>query len=380
MTLAVAGCAPTTSGPETICDEPKLETCAVNLSVAPEPAREAARFACADEPVDLYAGRGGTISDALFVADDTGIAVANFDVVELWRPGVDEPSATCWGHRGTVLDIDVRGPLLASVAADGTAWLWQASSCSEQLALDRIAGKLSQVVLSSDGRHVAAAGDRHAYLWSVDAPAPISIIEHPGTIVTIAFSRAGAELFTSDREGLVKLTAPGARPTTIIERPDSVAVVPLVIDAEEYLALAGDSVGVWRRGDGRYTEGGPLYAAWSIDPHASPDQRRLLTTNFKAAKLWSLPDARLIATVDGKSFHAAEFSPDGAHFALADRGRLRLYRVADGVELDAVNLPDGFHTKRISFSADSRHVLVALNGYRHGMAYSWCPKLEERAR
>jgi hypothetical protein len=100
MTFAVAACAPaslttsTGSGSETSCAVPKPEDCAASPSETPEP--PPASFSCSDGLVDLYADRGGNVLDGLFLADDGGIAVSQFDVVELWRPGLAEPSATCW--------------------------------------------------------------------------------------------------------------------------------------------------------------------------------------------------------------------------------------------------------------------------------------------
>ncbi len=97
------------------------------------------------------------------------------------------------------------GALLAG-GEDGTARLWDLGH-EHQIGPDLVHGAAIRAVsISPDsGLAVTAGDDGRVRIWKLGTNQPVSLLQHPGRVLDVAFAARGAELFTGCADGKARL-------------------------------------------------------------------------------------------------------------------------------------------------------------------------------
>jgi WD40 repeat protein len=266
---------------------------------------------------------------ARFSADGRSVlAVEEYGQAQVFHPDADPSLSLRFGQEPGLRNGDFRpdGTLAVTVSDDGTASVWRVSDGVELLTLEHPGAVLS-AAYSADGRRiVTGCQDGVARVWDAAAGTLQLVLKgHTDGILSVRFSRDGRRIATAARDGLAR---------------------------------------VWDAGDGQAIGSPLIHSTWVTCAAFSPDAQQLVTGCFDhKAHVWDLATGREIPPamdhLDG--VYGAEFSPDGRLIATASLDRTaRLWLAADHKPLNPNPiLRHSDRVRQVTFASDGHGLVTA---------------------
>src|SRR5271157_902239 len=240
------------------------------------------------------------------------------------------PPSTLEGHQKIVLSVAFSpdGTTLASGSFDETVRLWSIPDGKLLRTLEGHMSGVGSVAFSPDGDMLASGSfDKAVRLWSIPSGMLQSTLTgHTGAVVSTAFSHDGKALASSASY--------------------STGLMCLGLSAAE-VAVAALPLGPL----------GPLLAPLAPIWHAWTQSEKTRQSNIeidKTVRLWSIPDGKLLRTLEGHTsgVSSVAFSPDGDMLASGSLDKaVRLWSIPDGKQLRIMEGHSGGVTG-IAFSPD----------------------------
>jgi WD40 repeat protein len=328
-----------------------------------------------------YAGTTGEVgNDAVFgpasghsgamlaIADSAGIADLWNTVNRSVMTSLDaEPAGAM-----TSVAVSSDGAALATVSANGTAWLWDLSQ-SHAIRPSIEFGRSTYATLGPGGRTLAAVGFDHAIrVWNLPTgrqAGPSIPARVAGSVNQVAFSPDGALLATADGDGTVRFwnLATGRQTGAPIRASTTTGLAAVAFSPDgRQLATADDDgiVRLWNRATGRQS-GAAIQLHDGVDALSfSPDGTMLATvTASGSARLWDVDTGHPASGLPALTgVIALAFDPRGGMIATADSdGTARLWILATGREFgEPMAATSVFSVSAVGFSPDGS--LLATGG------------------
>jgi WD40 repeat protein len=288
----------------------------------------------ADELVK-FAKQDGTISDAVFVADDALIATASFDsTIRIWGKDPAKAPKILEGHSLEVLDLDASpdGLRIASASADQTVRIWDVNSAQQVAICEGHSDKAQSVCFSPDGaRLVSASSSGEIFVWNASSGELQCEIEGKVNDQTsLDVSTSGETIVVGGEHDSVDLfdLSTGKHVRSLSIHPEASHVVHCVRfspDGTQVLA-GGDRkvISIWdvETGDLRTTMTGHTETITSVRMSANGD--RVLSASLDGTvRLWdpitAQPTLSFSDLTDG--FKQASFSDDGSKLLWVSEGK-----------------------------------------------------------
>ena len=270
------------------------------------------------------------------------------------------------------------GTILATLPLGvGSLILWDVSTRERIGILEGPAG--TAIAFSPDGALLAAGLDWKIQLWDVRNRELIGTFE--GHTISVAFSSDGALLASGSYDRTVRLwDVASRRETAVLE--GHAAQVNAVAFSPDGTLLASGSGESWNNENGVAT-----VRLWDVESRMevttvgrtrgavtdvafSPDGKTLAWASWPdvQVRLWDVESRKLIAIREGL---VVEYSPDGSLLAILSdpsaSGPITLWEAGTGRQI--VALRDKFHSRNLSFSADS--AILAAGSYSSDTITLW---------
>lgn len=229
------------------------------------------------------------------------------------RPRLREPSDRLDGHSGAVLaltflrDVQTGASTLASAGRDGSARRWLPERLLRQLAGHD--GDVHGVAFSTDGRQLATVGaDGRAWLHAVDGRgAPKAWAPAGSALHVVAFAPDGRSVAAAGEDGRLLLWQPGGSdpPRELAGHQDRVRALAFTPDSRSLVTAGQDgSTRVWSVAEGAQLQQMTAAGATSAPLRAlavAPDGRWLVSAGTDgSARLWQLAGGAPIAVLQGR--------------------------------------------------------------------------------
>jgi WD40 repeat protein/serine/threonine protein kinase len=310
-------------------------------------------------------GNPGPMTSLLFSPDGATLATGGMDgVVRLWDVGAGSerqlsPNQADWY---TTARFSHNGKTLALVTRNNTVKLWDVVTRQERAVLSGHQRNINFLTFSPDDRTLATGSeDSTVRLWDVASGQGLSTLKHQYYLGSVAFSRDGKTLVTSDwysvklwdvARGLIDKTRPAPKSgvATAALGADDFTLATSVIDA-------GVQFTDLKSGEDRP---GPRQSRGGAYLNFSPDGKMLAARSQAdgTLKLWDVAGNKEHATIPPCHFWA--WAPDGRTLAAAsgDNGQIQVWDAVAG----KVKFPLEGHSKRVeslSYSPDGRYFASA---------------------
>ncbi|MFN8222061.1 MAG: WD40 repeat domain-containing protein [Gaiellales bacterium] len=280
--------------------------------------------------------------------------------VRVWNAGSGRLVASYVAHTRRILDLDLRGDLVATGSADGSAVV-------RSLATGTVVGlpgghgnTVRAVGLSRDGGFaVTASADRSAKVWDTGSGRLVAVLTGHGDVVVDArFSADAAQVATGGLDRTIRLWASGAMPELVASTSPAPRVPVLKAQAKTgaVAVAAGDEVRL------QTVTGRTLLLTGHRDRVSSvsfSDDGGLLVTASRdhAAVIWDARTGVVLHRLEGHfgAVADARFSPDGRWVVTAGPIAAGIWDVRTGALLSFLYGP----TSRLvaaAFGADGQTV------------------------
>jgi eukaryotic-like serine/threonine-protein kinase len=312
----------------------------------------------------------GQVSGAAFSPDGRSILICGGDgTARLWDGGVGQPVPRPLDY-GTEMQGAVFGPDGETVLLAGSGQVRLREVASGRLLGRPVDGgsriPISAMALSPDGRMILTGEGKAARRW--DAHTGLALgppMEHPGEVVSVAFSPDGQTILTGCADGAARTwdAATGRRLDQIPAHPEQVVSVAFSPDGQTILTGCGDGKArLWDAHTGRPL--GPLmeHPAGVYAVAFSPDGRSFLTgcTATRTAQVWDAATGRPLGPplIHSGPVQGVAYSPDGRWIFVGCFGTgSQLWDTATFQPIGPP-LPDAAALSKVAFSRDGRFLLT----------------------
>jgi WD40 repeat protein len=226
-------------------------------------------------------------------------------LVCIWQPGFQQPiQRLAQSGQPTslfALAFHPHAEALTSASANGRLWLWNTSTGRLADAWEGHVAEVLALAFSSDGRLLASgSADASVLIRDANQGAPLTRLNHPDTVCSLAWSPNGHYLLTGAQDGLARLwnLAGGQPPAVVLQAKGWINALAWSPDGRQVACglETGQTVLIelpaWqpsRTLSGH--RGGVLCVAFS------PNSQVLVTGGADGiARLWNLATGRLVAS------------------------------------------------------------------------------------
>lgn len=326
------------------------------------------------------------VNAVAWTADGAGLATVSADaIVRLWNPEQGLVVRECVGHRDAVWSVTRTGDdRFVTVSADATARVWNVGDHAEAvMRSDSEDGAgVRGVACSSDGRLAATATSRgQVRLWDmVTCTANLDLPRMRGRVNAVAFSPAANLLAAACGDGAVRLfdAAGGTEVAAVVTHAGPVFAAAFSPDGRRLATAGAESRPEGPELGSVRIQSLPLDPAMAITlPHParayaaawSPDARRVVTACADGLlREWDANTAAMVGVHrgHGDDVNWVAWSSDGSRIASASSdGTVRLWKPGDGWSSVELNGPVG-QVWKTAFSPDGTRVAgVGADGSLH---------------
>jgi WD40 repeat protein len=265
------------------------------------------------------------------------------------------------------------GELVAGIAADGSAHIWNAETGAEVSVLHGSAEEIKDVAVAPGGQLVATAAGRRATVLELGGGRPVARLEHPRAIVSMAFDGSGKRVLTAARDGKARIwdARSGRLLHALARHRGPLSGAAFTADDRLVVTTGSDrSAGIWSAPTGRLLQvvrpefDTILDEQPSIEESAlSGNGRRLaLVDDLGEVTVWDTRSGRRVARVGGLDSHfalVAALNRRGTRLATGDvDGNARIWQIPSG-EVAAELRGHGDQITDAAFSPDDSLVVTA---------------------
>jgi WD40 repeat protein/serine/threonine protein kinase len=346
----------------------------------------------APQPHASHSLGAGPVLALAFSADGRFVAAGRPSAVQLWETDAWKLLAEK-DHQGVIqaLAVSADGTAVLTGTEDGTVRLWEVSAGEPLRELGNHRYEVRALAFSPDGRFVLSGSEDYtAQLWERATGKPVGKpLRHQDVVQAVAF----APMSTKDRQAGVQVLLTASRDGTarLWQKPPGQPVVkPLGSPLEHHSPVGAAAFSP----DGRHVLTGDqdqrvwLWEVADASPYrlelkhpdpvmalaVRPDGRALATGSTGRVRLWEIEGGKELDSFQAKQgeIWALAFSPDGRWILTDGREKTaRLWDAATHKELRA--LPHSYRVRSVAFSRDGRTILTGSGtmGSGLGAALLW---------
>ncbi len=329
-------------------------------------------------------GHTSTVFAVAFTPDGATVLSGSADrTIRLWTVATGRAAGSLTGPTREVFALAVTpdGRTVVSGSSDGLRF-W---SLADRRLLGTTEGHVESLALSADGSVVAVGlFDPEARLYSVPDGRELAQWPVRSGSVKVALSRdgrwlaaAGSRLAAGGGTGEVVVHAVPepelpSRAAVMFDgvEPHGAVVTALALQSDGARLASGDARGglkLWSVREGRALADVPTVAAEPVAALAfAPDGRMLASAQGDSIRLWAIPDARPLATLDGHvaAVRALAFAPDGRTLAsVSDDRSVKLWSIPEG-RLRTTIREHGEPLRAVAWTPDGATVVSAAGTIR----------------
>ncbi len=257
------------------------------------------------------------------------------------------------------------GLRLYTVSAANTLRIWGAYGGQETLELKGHTDQIASTEFSSDGRRIVTASlDKTARIWNAATGKELLKLAHDDKVFDARFSSDGLRVVTASHDRIARIwdARTGRNILRLVGHKDNVFAAAFSHDGRHIVTASADSTArLWDAATGRVIVPLSGHDDGLVDASYSPDDRYVVTASGDhTARIWDARYGRQIAVLaHPEQVWEAVFSPDGRYVATASLdGSARVWDVSE----DSQSLLVTKHPEQVSaaaFSPDGRHILTA---------------------
>jgi len=269
-------------------------------------------------PLQTLASNDGVTSLALS-PDGKRLATGGKDgLIQLWDTATFKPSIKMPGHTGAVtsLAFSANNQFIASSGADKTLRFFDANKGQQLAEVGAHHGSANAVVLNPNSTVGYSIGDDGLLkFWQVPPPPTRTLASHEDSVLAIAFSPDGNQVFTAGKDKVIRQTPIAGGKETKSFAGASAAIRSAAVAPNNTTLAAGtaeNNIALWNIADGKIIDQLQAHRGAVTGVSFNAQSTQMLTSGSDGLiKLWSLPLIPGKSLTHPESVLAAAATPDG---------------------------------------------------------------------